>query len=143
MVLSIRIIWVDALVQCGAKIALLGRSKEKLQYKIDEIEANGGTAIGVEVDILSRESLSKARQEILDKLGPCDILLNGAGGNHPRGSTSREYLYPEDLNKGDDDTVSLFDLDEEGIRYVFGFKLSWNLPSMSRIWDMVGREDVR
>ncbi|NLJ91017.1 MAG: SDR family oxidoreductase [Clostridiales bacterium] len=134
-------IWVDALVQCGARIALLGRSKEKLQYKIDEIEANGGTAIGVEVDILSRESLSKARQEILDKLGPCDILLNGAGGNHPRGSTSREYLYPEDLNKGDDDTVSLFDLDEEGIRYVFDLNyLGTFLPCQEFVKDMVGRE---
>lgn len=133
--------WVDALAQCGAKVALVGRSPKKLQDKVDEIVANGGVAIGVEADVVNKDSLKVAHQEILDKLGPCDILLNAAGGNHPKGSTTKEYLYEEDLNNLDEDVKTLFDLDEEGIRFVFDLNfLGTFLPSQEFAKDMVGRK---
>lgn len=133
--------WVDALAACGAKVALLGRSKEKLDAKLKEIEAAGGIGLAVEADVLDKASLVRAHQEVLEKLGPCDILLNGAGGNHPKGNTSKEYLYAEDLDQKDPDIQTLFDLDEEGIRFVFDLNfLGSFLPSQEFAKDMIGRE---
>ena len=134
-------IWVDALAACGAKIALLGRSKEKLDEKVREVVENGGTAIGIEADVLNKESLRKAHGEVLEKLGPCDILLNGAGGNHPKGNTTKEYLFEEDLNNTDDNIKTLFDLEEDGIRFVFDLNfLGTFLPTQEFVKDMVGRK---
>ena len=134
-------VWVDALAACGAKIALLGRNPEKLEGKVADINANGGTAIGVKGDAVDREGLKEAHKEILEKLGPCDILLNAAGGNHPRGSTTKEYLYEEDLENLDDDVMTFFDLDEEGVRFVFDLNyLGTFLPCQEFGKDMVGRK---
>lgn len=134
-------VWVDALAACGAKIALLGRHQDKLDEKVKEVEANGGSAIGIEADVLSKESLQKARKEVLDKLGPCDILLNGAGGNHPLGTTTKEYMEAVDLTDDDKDNVTFFDLDEEGIKFVFDLNfLGTFLPAQEFVKDMVGRK---
>ncbi len=133
--------WVDALSACGAKIALLGRHMDKLEEKVKELESKGGVAIGVEADVLDKNSLVKAHKLILEKLGPCDILLNGAGGNHPKGNTTKEYLYEEDLGNKDDSIQTLFDLDEEGIRFVFDLNfLGTFLPSQEFAKDMIGRK---
>ena len=133
--------WVDVLAACGAKMALLGRNMETVQGKVQDIIDNGGTAIGVQADVLKKESLQKAHKEILERLGPCDILLNAAGGNNPKGNTTKEYLYEEDLNCKDENTKTLFDLDEEGIRFVFDLNfLGTFLPSQEFAKDMVGRK---
>lgn len=135
-------VWVDALAACGAKIALLGRSQANLDEKVKELVDNGGIAIGVQADVLSKESLIKAHKEILEKLGPCDILLNGAGGNHPKGNTTKEYLYEEDLKNTDDNLKTLFDLNEEGIKFVFDLNfLGTFLPTQEFVKDMVGRKE--
>lgn len=55
----------------------------------------------------------------MDKFEPCDILLNGAGGNYPKGTTTKEYLYPEDLTDKQEGITTFFDLDEQGIKFVF------------------------
>lgn len=134
-------IWVDALAACGAKVALLGRNRNKLDEKVREIEDNGGVAIGIEADILEKESLVRAHKEILEKIGSCDILLNGAGGNHPKGNTTKEYLYKEDLNNIDEDIKTFFDLEEDGIRFVFNLNfLGTFLPTQEFIKDMIGRK---
>lgn len=133
-------LWVDALAACGAKVAILGRNLDKINEKIKDVEDNGGIAIGVVADVLSKESLVKAHFEILEKIGPCDILINGAGGNHPKGTTTKEYLYEEDLNNADEENITLFDLDEDGIRFVFDLNfLGTFLPSQEFAKDMVGR----
>ena len=62
-------------------------------------------------------ALIVAHEKVLDKLGPCDILVNGAGGNHPKGTTSKEYLNLDDID--DDNLISFFDLDPKGVEFVF------------------------
>ena len=133
--------WVDALAACGAKMAILGRDENKINKKVNEVRKNGGTAIGVVADVLNKENLKSAHAEILEKLGPCDILINGAGGNHPKGTTTKEYLFEEDLNNKEEGVTTLFDLDENGIRFVFDLNfIGTFLPSQEFAKDMIGRK---
>ena len=95
-----------------------------------EIKEAGGTAIGVKCSVLERTSLEAARDRIESELGPVDILINGAGGNHPKGTTSMEFLTKEVLAQTDSDATSFFDLDADGIQFVFNLNfLGTLLPS--------------
>lgn len=104
------------LAQAGAKIALLGRTVAKLETVADDITTMGGEAISVQADVTSRETLEAARQTILDQYGRIDILINGAGGNHPSATTNAEQ--------------TMFDLPKEAIQFVFDVNmLGTILPS--------------
>lgn len=102
----------------GCKVAILDLNKSNAQKVADQINQNGGNAIGVEANVLKKDSLEKAHQEVLDHLGPCDILVNGAGGNHPKGTTSKTHFEMNDLDSTEELTT-FFDLDPEGIKFVF------------------------
>src|SRR6056297_1895375 len=109
----------SALAQCGARVAILDLKEEAAEAVAENIRADGGEAMAVQADVLSRESLEKARDRIEEALGACDILVNGAGGNHPRGTTSGEYLREEDLVNDDKEMKTFFDLDSKGVSFVF------------------------
>ena len=133
--------WVDALAACKAKVAILDRDLSSAERKAEDVVKNGGTAIGVEADVLSKEGLQNAHRVIMEKLGPCDILVNGAGGNHPKGSTTKEYLFPEDLVQKEEGVTTFFDLDEQGIKFVFDLNfLGTLLPSQEFSKDMIGKK---
>jgi NAD(P)-dependent dehydrogenase (short-subunit alcohol dehydrogenase family) len=133
--------WVDALAECGAKVAILDLKLENAERKAAEVIANGKIALGVEANVLNKESLKKAHEIILEKLGSCDILINGAGGNNPKGTTTKEYLYPEDLAEDNKDLITFFDLDEQGVRFVFDLNfLGTLLPSQEFAMDMIGKK---
>lgn len=112
----------QALAACGANIAVCDLRPEAAQAVVDKIKADGGNAIAVKANVLDKASLIKAKVVIDKAFGGCDILLNGAGGNNPKGTTSKEYLFPEDLdenNEAQKDIVTFFDLDPEVIKFVF------------------------
>lgn len=73
----------EALAENGANVAVVGRSEERGQARVAEIESKGGNAIFQPADALSHESLTKARQAIEEKLGTVSVLVNAAGGNRP------------------------------------------------------------
>jgi len=108
-----------ALAQCGAAVAVVDLNEESAGAVAEDIIERGGVARGVAADVLNIESLKRARDDIAKHLGSADILINGAGGNHPAGTTSREYLERGDLVDTADDLITFFDLDPEGIRFVF------------------------
>ena len=108
----------EALAECGAKVAVLDLREEAAKKVADKIKSNGGTAVGLSANVLDIASLKEAEKKVCDTLGPCNILINGAGGNHPKGTTSKEYLFPEDLNSSEQ-ILSFFDLSAEGIKFVF------------------------
>ena len=108
-----------ALAECGAAVAVVDLRLEAAEAVAPEIEKSGGRAIGVACNVLDKESLAEANALITAELGPADILINGAGGNHPKGTTSKAYLHPEDIKKAEKDVVTFFDLDPEGIKFVF------------------------
>lgn len=112
------------LAAAGAKVAVCDLRVDAAQKVADEITEAGGVAIGVEMNVLKKESVEAARDIIYEKLGKVDILLNGAGGNNPKGQTSNEYLTPEDVAALDENgeiegVKTFFDLDPDGISFVF------------------------
>jgi Dehydrogenases with different specificities (related to short-chain alcohol dehydrogenases) len=104
------------LARQGSKVAILNRTLEKGEAVVREISEFGGTAIAVACDVTNAESVREAECAVGEKLGPCDILLNGAGGNHPSANTTNEVYKPEDLDQ--DGITSFFDLSIPGFRNV-------------------------
>jgi NAD(P)-dependent dehydrogenase (short-subunit alcohol dehydrogenase family) len=132
-----------ALAECGAKIAVLDLNKAAADAVAEEINATGGYAIGVEANVLQIESLQNAKKIVNEKLGTCDILINGAGGNHPKGTTTKDYLFKEDLENKKEDVVTLFDLDPKGIEFVFNLNfLGTLLPTQIFVKDMIDKKDA-
>lgn len=131
-----------ALAEKGAKIAILDLREENAKIAADKINAKGGTAIGVAANVLDINSLKKAHEEVTNSLGACDILINGAGGNHPKGTTSNPFLTEEDLKLGDQ-VKTFFDLDPEGIKFVFDLNfIGTLLPTQVFARDMIGKKDA-
>lgn len=131
-----------ALAECGAKVAVLDLNKAAADAVANEIIAEGGQALGVEANVLQVESLEKAKAIINEKLGTCDILINGAGGNNPKGTTTKDYLFKEDLTDKKEGVVTLFDLDPKGIEFVFNLNfLGTLLPTQVFVKDMIGKKD--
>lgn len=113
----------DTLAQAGANVALLDLNEEAAQMKADAIQKAGGSAKGYRCNVLDKDNIEEVHQQILADFGPCDILLNGAGGSAARvPPPPKEYFEPGDI---DADTVSFFDLDKGGVEFVFS-KLSWH-----------------
>ena len=108
-----------ALAKAGAKVAILDLRAEAAEQVANEIVADGGTAIGLSANVLDLASLQEAEAKITAALGHCDILVNGAGGNNPKGTTSKEYLTKEDLAEKIEGVTTFFDLDPAGVGFVF------------------------
>ncbi len=130
------------LARQGVKVAVLDLRLEAAQQIADEIKAEGFEAIGVACNVLEKESLEAARAEINEKIGTCDILINGAGGNHPSGNTTKEKFQAGDL-EATDDIKTFFDLDPKGIEFVFNLNfLGTLLTTQVFAKDMVGKENA-
>ncbi|MCV9386626.1 SDR family oxidoreductase [Reichenbachiella ulvae] len=124
----------------GAQVAILDLKKENAEKVAQSINSKGGRAIGLEANVLEKASLLKAQAELHKNFGPCDILINGAGGNHPKGTTSKPFLEPEDL-KGNEELTTFFDLDPDGVKFVFDLNfIGTLLPCQVFAKDMAQRQ---
>ncbi|KMK78036.1 SDR family oxidoreductase [Alkalihalobacillus pseudalcaliphilus] len=115
------------LARQGMQIAILNRNQEKGQKVADEINQLGGTAMALSCDVLDNESVKHAYLVIQREFGECDLLINGAGGNHPDAVTDKEIF-----ERGDFENASLksfFDLELQGFDHVFQLNLVGSLIS--------------
>ncbi|MDD6302034.1 MAG: SDR family oxidoreductase [Bacillales bacterium] len=127
-----------AIAKCGAKVALLDLKKESAQNWADEIVLEGGKAKGYEANVLKRDSLELCHKQVLEDFGPCDILINGAGGNNPRATTDNEYFELGDELK---QMKTFFNLDEAGVEFVFNLNfIGTLLPTQVFAQDMLNRQ---
>ena len=130
------------LARQGVKVAVLDLRLDAAEKIAEEIRAEGFEAIGVACNVLEKESLENARNEINEKIGTCDILINGAGGNHPSGNTTKEKFELSDLN-ATEDIKTFFDLDPKGIEFVFNLNfLGTLLTTQVFAKEMVGKENA-
>lgn len=131
------------LAKQGVKVAVLDLNEAAARKVADEINADGGVAIAVGCNVLEKESMENARAIINEKLGTCDILLNGAGGNNPKGTTTKETLEKIDLLEKNDDIKTFFDLDANGISFVFNLNfLGTLIPTQVFARDMAEKENT-
>lgn len=129
------------LASFGVKVAVLDLREDAAQKVVGEINADGGTALAVGCNVLEAESLENARQKINSTLGTCDILINGAGGNSPLGTTTKDTLEFSDLAEKAEGVKTFFDLDAKGIEFVFNLNfLGTLLTTQCFAKDMVGKE---
>lgn len=104
-----------ALVECGAKVALLDINGEAAKKVADEI---GENALAVKCNCLDKSDLERAKEEINAAFGAVNFLINGAGGNNPKATTDNEYMTPD--TKGIKD---FFALEESGLKFVFDLNI--------------------
>lgn len=129
----------ESLAAQGAKVAILDLKLDAAAAVAERINNNGGNAVGVEGNVLDKESLKQAHKAVNEQLGPCDILINGAGGNHPKGTTSKTHLLQDDL-KNEEELKTFFDLDQDSIQFVFNLNfIGTLLPTQIFARDMIGR----
>ena len=127
-----------AIAKCGAKVAVVDLREEAAIAVANEITNENGTAIGVGANCLETESLQKALALIEKELGTVDILINGAGGNNPKGTTDDEMLDLENIGK----IKTFFDLDPKGISFTFDLNfLGVLLPTQVFAKSMLNKKD--
>ena len=127
-----------ALAAAGAKVAVLDLNLEAAEKVAEAIRGEGGQARAYKCNVLEKESMEACHQAVLADLGPCDILINGAGGNNPRATTDKEYFEIGDLEA---DTKTFFDLDQSGVEFVFNLNfIGTLLPTQTFAKDMLGRK---
>ena len=126
------------LARAGAKVALLNRTFEKAKAVEEAILAEGGIAKAYACNVLDKNMVEEVAKQVEADLGPCDILLNGAGGNNPRATTDKEYYESGDI---DSDVKTFFDLEESGVEAVFNLNfLGTLIPTQAFAKQMLGRK---
>lgn len=126
---------VQALVSVNMKVAVISRNKNKTEEKILSAFGNSKNVIAVEGDVIDKNSLIKAKEEIHRELGKINILINCAGGNYPKATTEFEHFEKESKQNKE---KSFLGLDIGAIQNVFNLNfLGTLIPSQIFTEDMV------
>ena len=73
----------EAFATAGAKLALVGRSQERLASAQEKLHAHGGAVIGFSADVRDAATIAAALKSTHEAFGPIDIVVSGAAGNFP------------------------------------------------------------
>jgi len=124
-----------AFARAGAKVAALDLNEEAVEKLSNELKKEGYICKGYKANVLEPEMLEEVHEKVLADLGPCDILINGAGGNNPRATTDNEYQH-----EAKEGGKSFFDLESSGVDFVFKLNFQGTLlPTQVFAKDMVNK----
>lgn len=127
-----------ALSKCGAKVAVLGRKPENGLPIVEDIEKDGGEAISVAANVLDKESLDKAKAEILEKFGKINILVNCAGG-----AVKSAQIPQDQFSDIQNNVLNFFTTDMENVHNELDLNLYGTiLPTQIFGMAMVGQENA-
>jgi NAD(P)-dependent dehydrogenase (short-subunit alcohol dehydrogenase family) len=73
----------EAFAAAGARLAVVGRSQERIDAALPRLRAHGGEAIGASADVRNAEAVAAALKMAHDAFGAIDVLVSGAAGNFP------------------------------------------------------------
>ena len=125
-----------AFAQSGAKVAALDLNEDAVKKLAAELCAEGYVCKGYKANVLDTAALEAVHAAVLADLGACDILVNGAGGNNPRATTSNEYQH-----EATEGGKSFFDLEADGVDFVFKLNFQGTLlPTQVFAKDMVAKK---
>jgi NAD(P)-dependent dehydrogenase (short-subunit alcohol dehydrogenase family) len=106
----------EALGRMGVSVAVLDIQLEKAEARAQSVRKAGGAAVAFRCDVIDVAEVKQCYETVSRLWGPPDFLVNGAGGNDPRGSTAEEF---QDAVPSSGSAQSFFDLDPAGFRHVF------------------------
>ncbi|MCK4448348.1 MAG: SDR family oxidoreductase [Candidatus Marinimicrobia bacterium] len=98
-----------ALLGCAANVSILDINPDQAEHLISSSKNSKGKAVYINTNVLKRESLENAANKVLDTFGKVDCLINGAGGNNLKATTSSDQ--------------SFFDLPCDAMRFVMDLNL--------------------
>jgi NAD(P)-dependent dehydrogenase (short-subunit alcohol dehydrogenase family) len=98
-----------ALVGCNANVAIMDRDPALADRLMTRLQSPVGKAIVVYGNVLDVNTLREAADKIESELGPVDGLINAAGGNNSKATTSAD--------------MSFFDIPEDALRWVFDLNI--------------------
>ena len=117
-----------ALAKHGANVAILDREPEMADRWSGRLEDSSGQVMVEYCDVLDKDVIDKAVARVLDRFGKIDCLVNGAGGNNPKATTSAQLPF--------------FDLPLDAMRFVFDLNiLGTILPSQTVARHMAQQQD--
>ena len=123
----------------GYAVALLDLNEEAAKKYASEICQAGGTAKAYGCNVLEKSVLEQVHEKILEDLGPCTVLINGAGGNNPKATTAHEYYEAGDESR--DDILTFFNIPKDSFNFVFNLNIMGILlPSQVFSKDMLGKD---
>ncbi|MBQ8338338.1 MAG: SDR family oxidoreductase [Oscillospiraceae bacterium] len=122
-----------AFAQSGAKVAALDLNEDAVKKLASELKGEGFICEGYKANVLDPAALEEVHKAVLNDLGECDVLVNGAGGNNPRATTDNEYHH-----EAKEGGKSFFDLEADGVDFVFKLNFQGTLlPTQVFAKDMV------
>ena len=125
-----------AFAQCGAKVAALDLNESAVKALANELKSEGYICEGYGANVLDKSALEEVYRAVVNDLGQCDILVNGAGGNNPRATTDNEYQH-----EAKEGGKSFFDLEPDGVDFVFKLNFQGTLlPTQVFTRDMVEKK---
>jgi len=116
----------------GAKVALVGRTKEKLDLVADKIKAIGGVSKVFVCDVSDGESVKKLANDVKQKLGLCNYLINGAGGNNQKAMpTITQFDKRELADNLPEGTKGIYNIDMDAFESVL------NINTMGTVYPLL------
>ena len=107
------------LAKLGVKVALVGRTAEKLEKTAKKIEEIGGEYLIYTCDVTDEQAVKKLADEVYRKFGACHYLINGAGGNNTAAMPNIIQFDPRELEENKpEDLKGFYNIDMEAFESV-------------------------